>query len=299
MKTLVAVPMVVALLAGMMLTGGCVSQAKYDEALAAARRANDARDAALAALEQLKEKNRELMAQLDESKRALDAEAAKYALLKSAYDKLMADYKALADKGPIVIEKQGPIPEDLNAAIKEWARRNGLPYDAERGVVRFPNELLFEKGKDFVSEKGKAALKGFAELMARADAAEFCIYVAGHTDDIPIRPKTPTAEMHPNNWYLSVHRSIAVQQELTKSGLQDERIGAMGYGENHPIAPNAAGKKGNALNRRVELWIVPKAKFLVLPLGYTMPEPAGDTPKKPVNKKPVAEDSETDTPDAK
>jgi len=31
-----------------------------------------------------------------------------------------------------------------------------------------------------------------------------------------------------------------------------------GFGEFRPIVPNRAGKKGNPLNRRVEIYIIPK-----------------------------------------
>ena len=59
-----------------------------------------------------------------------------------------------------------------------------------------------------------------------------------------------------------MHRAIAVQGVLSKAGLTPARIGAMGFGEYHPVAPNAPGKKGNRLNRRVEIWIVPPDRFL-------------------------------------
>ncbi len=51
-----------------------------------------------------------------------------------------------------------------------------------------------------------------------------------------------------------------------------DAVGVLGFGEFHPAAPNAAGNKGNAANRRVELWILPGARLLTRPMGGTAPE---------------------------
>ncbi|NQU76594.1 MAG: OmpA family protein, partial [Planctomycetes bacterium] len=80
------------------------------------------------------------------------------------------------------------------------------------------------------------------------------------TDDIPI--STATARRHPTNWYLSVHRAVSVVGALSTAGVPAKRMGAMGFGEFHPIAPNAPGHKGNPQNRRVEIWIVSPERLL-------------------------------------
>ena len=273
MKTLVAVPAVVALLASMMLTGGCVDQAKYDEAVAAARRANDQLAGVMDALEKLKKDNKDLQAQLSEKDAALAAANEKSGVLsdelakaRKAYDELNAKYLALLNdhKEPIATV----LPPDVNQALKDLVKDiPGAKYDETRGVVSFSSDLTFEKGKDDVLPGPKASLEKFARIMNKPSAAPFYVYVAGHTDDIPIRPGTQTFKRHPDNWYLSVHRAISVEQVLSGAGLTDKRIGAMGYGENYPIVPNAAGHKGSSTNRRVELWIVPESKFLVLPMS--------------------------------
>ena len=100
-------------------------------------------------------------------------------------------------------------------------------------------------------------------------AAKFHVYVAGHTDDIPIRL---SRDRHPNNWYLSVHRAVAVQQVLTKAGLADERIGTMGFSKYHPVVANAPNEGGARENRRVEIWIVPPDRFLTATSAAPEPE---------------------------
>ncbi len=303
MKTLVGVSAVVALLASMMLTGGCVGQDKYDEAVAAARRANDQLAGVMDAMEKLKKDNKDLQAQLSERDAALAAESQKYAIAKDELAKAQDAYNKLNDKYLALLNQpkpptELPLPEDLSDALKKLAEANGWTYDPTRGVVRLSSDLTFEKGKDDVRPGPKAALEKFAKIMNTASAAPFYVYVAGHTDDIPIIPGTPTYKRHPTNWYLSVHRAISVQQVLSGAGLADKRIGAMGYGENYPIVPNAANHKGSPTNRRVELWVVPESKFLVLPMSQ-----GGETetaaPEKPAKhhgtpaSKPAEEEEDT------
>jgi hypothetical protein len=48
-------------------------------------------------------------------------------------------------------------------------------------------------------------------------------------------------------------------KELHEDRIDQERMGAIGFGKYRPVAPNAAGNRGNTLNRRVEIWIVPSA----------------------------------------
>ena len=304
MKTLVGGSAVVALLASMMLTGGCVGQDKYDEAVAAARRANDQLAGVMDAMEKLKKDNKDLQAQLGEKQAALDAISQQYGIAKDELAKARDEFNRLNDKYIALLNQPKPpptdvLPEDLNKALKDLADANGWTYDSTRGVVRLSSDLTFEKGKDDVLPGPKAALEKFAKIMNTASASPFYVYVAGHTDDIPIRAGTPTYKRHPTNWYLSVHRAISVQQVLSGAGLADKRIGAMGYGENYPIVPNAAGHKGSATNRRVELWVVPESKFLVLPMSgggeteTTVPEtpkPVKHHGKTPAASKPAPEE---------
>jgi chemotaxis protein MotB len=272
MRTFTVYSLAVLVLLGMLTAGGCVSKAKYDELMAMNRKANDERNAALAAAQQLRAENQRLTDELANVQNALASKDKEISLLQSAkndlqkaYDDLMAKYQALAGKPPTIMEGI-VLPPELDVALKDLAARNPelLEYDARHGMVKLKSDLTFEKGSDFVKPEAKAALAKFVQIVNSQTGMKYNIYVAGHTDDIPIL-KPETKRTHPDNWYLSVHRAVAVEKELSSAGLAPQRIGAMGFGEYHPIAPNAPGKKGNALNRRVELWIVPPDRFLTLP----------------------------------
>ena len=71
--------------------------------------------------------------------------------------------------------------------------------------------------------------------------------VEGHTDSRPIN----TAR-YPSNWDVSVDRAVHVVSYMRRDGRIDtNRLVALGYGEEHPIAPNDTAEN-MALNRRVE-----------------------------------------------
>jgi len=271
MKNFLGLAMIVAISAGTLATGGCVSKQQYDEALAASRRATEQLENSQLALRQARAENEDLKSRLAASGGLSSSKDEEIALLAKAkadlqsdYDKLKALYEeslrsgqAPPDLGPIV------LPAQVDKALKEFASANPdlLDYLPEYGMVKIKSDLTFEPGSDFVRPAAQDALGKLAAIVNSPEAAEFNVYIAGHTDDMPIR-RAETRKRHPDNWYLSAHRGIAVQQVLAKAGLPAERIGVLGFSEYHPVAPNKPGKKGNVLNRRVEIWIVPQDRLL-------------------------------------
>jgi chemotaxis protein MotB len=74
--------------------------------------------------------------------------------------------------------------------------------------------------------------------------------VEGHTCDLPVG----SGSHFRDNWELSTGRALSVLQELTRRGIPPEKLGAAGYGEFHPVAPND-GEPSRRKNRRVEFVI--------------------------------------------
>jgi chemotaxis protein MotB len=137
-------------------------------------------------------------------------------------------------------------------------------------MIKIKSDLTFKLGSTTPRAEAVAALSKLVTIINDPVVANHHVYIAGHTDNVPVsRPETK--RRHPDNWYLSVHRAVAVKKVMQKAGLAPARIAAMGFGEYHPVAPNktsSAGKKlGNQLNRRVEIWIVPPDRFLTSPAG--------------------------------
>lgn len=271
MKTYVAIPLCVAVFASLLLTCGCVPKSELDKMKALNLRMDEQRKEALEEARNLQNANEVLNEKLTEQEAALQAADQKIALLGDDNDRLRKEVDDLARQARELMESAklpvvGPInvlPVWVDQKLKEFAQANPelAEYLPKYGMVKLKADLTFDKGSDFLRPEAVEAMKKFAEIVNAPDAAQFNIYVAGHTDDIPIVQKE-TLLRHPNNWYLSVHRAVAVQEILVKADLTPGRIGAMGFGEFHPVAPNEAGRKGNPLNRRVEIWIVPPDRLL-------------------------------------
>lgn len=150
------------------------------------------------------------------------------------------------------------LPVELSTMLEDFAKSQDMvTFDPDRGIVKFESDLLFEKGSDRVAPEAAKAVKSLCGIMNSEQGKEFDIIIAGHTDDIRIaRPETRAA--HPTNWHLSAHRAISVLNVMTASNIVSERLSVRGFGEFRPVAPNKPNKKGNPLNRRVEIYIVPK-----------------------------------------
>ncbi|HUS46990.1 MAG TPA: OmpA family protein [Phycisphaerae bacterium] len=266
MRTLLAIALGVTIFAG-----GCVSKPVYDEALAANRRMKEQLERTRADLKAADLDKNSLDGNLKTARDALNDKEKDIRLL-TAHNASLADkctkFEEEIEKlrqqtpqvGPISIV---PLPEEIDKALQEFAKANPdlVEYQAEHGMIKLKADLTFAKGSDDVQQSAQQALAKFAEILNSQQAKKFSVFIAGHTDDIPI-VKEETLKRHPNNWYLSVHRAVAVLEALTKTGIASERICAMGFGEYHPLEPNKANNQGNKANRRVELWIVPEGRFV-------------------------------------
>jgi chemotaxis protein MotB len=156
-----------------------------------------------------------------------------------------------------LLQGGAPLPAEMNVLLQDFAKSSDMiDFDAATCMLKFKSDLLFDSGSDNVKAGAGESIKALAEIMNSDEGGQFDIVVVGHTDDVPIK-KPATLKNHPTNWHLSVHRAISVQQLLDSNGIAPDRMAVKGYGEYRPIEPNKAGKKGNAANRRVEIFIIP------------------------------------------
>ena len=172
----------------------------------------------------------------------------------SEFDKLAAENAKLIER----LGRAGPLPQELDNTLAAFAEANAglLSYDPLKGRIRLLSDVTFGLGSVDVKDQAKSALAALAQICATEQAQDCQVLIVGHTDDKPIvRPQTKAK--HPTNWHLSVHRAIAVMDVLKKS-MPEDRLAVMGFGEFKPIADNAPNNGGNDLNRRVEIFIVPK-----------------------------------------
>ncbi len=140
----------------------------------------------------------------------------------------------------------------LKLRINEYAQAHGFANQVtatiqRRGLVVtvLTDRLLFDSGSATLQPGGLPLLDEIASLL-NVDRTH-PIVVEGYTDDIPI--STP---QFPSNWELSTARATTVVQYLISHGVNENRLGAAGYAQLHPVASNATAA-GRQTNRRVEI----------------------------------------------
>jgi chemotaxis protein MotB len=120
-------------------------------------------------------------------------------------------------------------------------------------TVSITDRVLFNSGEAELQPAGETVMRKIAALLAAHPNIK--IHVVGHTDNIPIRPEARSR--FASNWELSTARALAAVHFLTeRAGVDPRRVGAVGYGENRPIADNATAE-GRAKNRRIAIIILP------------------------------------------
>lgn len=113
----------------------------------------------------------------------------------------------------------------------------------QRGLLVTLGDVLFAVGSDRLRPGSNRPLDKLAEFLQ--ENPERKLRVEGYTDS------TGSAA---TNQRLSERRAEAVQQALVRRGVSPERITAVGYGKEYPVATNATAD-GRAMNRRVEVVI--------------------------------------------
>jgi chemotaxis protein MotB len=183
----------------------------------------------------------------------LKNQADQIALTQAQLAELNAKYQDALNK----VGSQVALPAVVTNALDEFAKQNPdlVDFDAARGIVKFKTDFTFATGSDQVTEKAKAAIGRFAQILNSDAAKGYELMVAGHTDNTPVN-NPATKQRHPDNWYLSSHRAISVGQELIKHQINTQRVAVVGYADQRPIAPNTTSE-GKAQNRRVEVLILP------------------------------------------
>jgi len=121
-------------------------------------------------------------------------------------------------------------------------------------TVNILDRILFDSGEAVLKPEGEKLLQKIGGILNQYPNRQ--IHVIGHTDNVPIRsgPKARFA----TNWELSTARATAAVRFLCeKAGADARRLGAVGYGEFHPIAENTTAE-GRARNRRIALVVLPE-----------------------------------------
>jgi outer membrane protein OmpA-like peptidoglycan-associated protein len=112
-------------------------------------------------------------------------------------------------------------------------------------TLNMPSNITFATDQADLRAEFPPVLDSVATVLEEFN--QTLVEVAGHTDS------TGAADY---NRQLSERRANTVSQYLRARGVMDQRIITRGYGEDYPVASNETAD-GRALNRRVELTLVP------------------------------------------
>ncbi|MCI1944893.1 OmpA/MotB family protein [Clostridium luticellarii] len=148
--------------------------------------------------------------------------------------------------------------EELKKKVDKYLQENGMSKNVstsidERGLVISMNDtLLFDTGKADIRPEFQQELTEMGKILNQLGNY---IRIEGHTDNVPI-----SNDEYSSNWKLSCDRASNVTEFLImKSGIQPQKLSAIGYGEYRPIADNSS-EAGKAKNRRVDI-IILNSKF--------------------------------------
>ncbi len=141
----------------------------------------------------------------------------------------------------------------VEAAITDWAPPPPLTKAAPH-TVRLDSLSLFDTGQWRLKPGStKVLVNALVGIKAKPG---WLIVVAGHTDDVGDERA---------NQQLSLKRAESVRDWMRDTGdVPESCFAVQGYGESRPAAPNTT-TQGRALNRRVEISLVPQADACRLP----------------------------------
>jgi len=136
-----------------------------------------------------------------------------------------------------------PAPTPSATATTPATDPNAAPK-VTKDQLELPGQIVFENNSAVLKPESDAAitqLKNYLEKTPRVTK----LRIEGHTDNTG----SPQA-----NETLSGQRALAVKAALVAKGIAKDRLIAVGFGQNKPIADNAT-EEGRAKNRRTEFHI--------------------------------------------
>lgn len=162
----------------------------------------------------------------------------------------------------------------VEAAVSDWAPPPPPPPVIKK-IIQGPKTIRLDSMSLF--DSGKAALKpGSTKVLVNSLVGikarpGWLIVVAGYTDS--------SGDKKPNQ-LLSLKRAESVRNWMRDTGSVPESCFAVqGYGESRPVATNDT-PEGRALNRRVDITLVPQANACQVPDKTPLSPQQGDATKQ-------------------
>jgi chemotaxis protein MotB len=245
-SSLACIVLALCLVVSAVFLNGCTSSSKY-------RAAVDERDALSSRLQKVEAENDRLKSELEAQNkswgdRMLDFDESVRKLKEEKRDldaRLQAQKKAA--------EKARSLHSDLVSDLKGELAAHQVKVDLFKSGIRvsMPGEVLFGSGSTALTASGQEML---LKVSAKLKDSPYLTIVAGFTDNVPIGGAL--ANRYPTNWELAGARAARVVRLLEEAGVPSEKLTAVSYGENQPVASND-DEEGRAKNRRIEIRLRP------------------------------------------
>lgn len=207
----------------------------------------------------LKEKNDDLnrtSQMLNEKNASLSAASEELAhqqseLLKT--ENLLAKSNKKLQETTDYIEKTSKLYDELVNGLSSELEANQIKIsEMKNGItVNLSQDILFPSGSAALNDSGVNVIKKVSEKLKNIPHQ---IIVAGFTDNVPI--KGELTKMFPTNWELAGARSASVVRLLENQGVDSDKLTAVSFGENQPVASND-DREQRAQNRRIEIRLRP------------------------------------------
>lgn len=172
--------------------------------------------------------------------------------------------------GDGVVDRLDNCPDEPGTAANHGCKKKQLAMITQTSI-KILDKVYFNTNKATIQKRSNRLLDNVA-LVIKNHPEIPTIRIEGHTDD---------KGKDDYNKDLSQRRADRVRLYLIDKGVPEDRLEAVGFGEEKPVADNSTAK-GRAANRRVEFNFSDAA-----PVTTPVPEPAETTPP------------ETKTPDTK
>lgn len=178
--------------------------------------------------------------------------ALRQAELQATESKLAESNKRLA-AATEYMEKTNKLYDDLVGELSAELEANQIKIkEIKDGIsVNLSQDILFPSGSAILNDTGISVIK---KVSGSLKDIPHQVIVAGFTDNVPI--KGDLAKIFPSNWELAGARAASVVRLLEQEGVDSEKLTAVSYGENQPVASNDHWEQ-RKLNRRIEIRLRP------------------------------------------
>lgn len=162
--------------------------------------------------------------------------------------KAVEDEKAQAEERASSLAVSNAQRDRLAQALERQIKAGQVEITELRGkmTVKLKDKILFASGSAALGRDGRKALDAVAE--AFKDLRDRNVIVSGYTDTMAVAKTGPFKD----NWDLSSARAIAVVRYLAWKGVGPAMLGAAGFSQYRPVAPND-NAANRSLNRRIEI----------------------------------------------